>query len=242
MKEAEAEDVDMLIEGGVLPMLAKVYEDHTDKIPEAEPVAIQPKLDGGRMIAVVDGYGKVTLWTRTRKRIKSMDHVVESLEYFAEKFGWANITLDGEAYHDSIHTTLETTFKVAIPEGTVESSDKDINFENLMSAFRKNHTTEASRKLQYHIYDCVEYSPFPVRSAWLHKIDQANDPIVKVVNTLYVTGEEAIFAQHKKNIKDGYEGSMIRLLTKEYEHKRSDELQKLKNFMDSEFKIVGWLS
>src|SRR5690606_25900914 len=58
------------IEGGIVPMLAKVYEEHSMKLKGRE-VAVQPKLDGGRMIAVIDRDGAVSLWTRTRKRIYS---------------------------------------------------------------------------------------------------------------------------------------------------------------------------
>ena len=237
MKEAEAEDVDMLIEGGVIPMLAKVYEDHCDKI--TGQVAIQPKLDGGRMIAVIDGEGKVTLWTRTRKRIKSMDHVVEKLEELADTYGIRNQIFDGEAYHEDIHKTVGVSKKLFIPEGHLDSNAKEINFEKLMSAFRKDRTTEESRKLQYHIYDCVNDTPFQYRFGFhLAQLIQG-EPIIQCVPTDFVTGEDEIYRYHKKFIAQGYEGSMIRGLQKGYEHKRSDQLLKLKNFLDAEFKIVG---
>ena len=52
---AQAGGTDDIIEGGVLPMLAKVYEDRADKV--TFPVAVQPKLDGHRCIAVIEASG-----------------------------------------------------------------------------------------------------------------------------------------------------------------------------------------
>ena len=85
---AQRGGTDDIIEGGVLPMLAKVYEDRADKV--TFPVAVQPKLDGHRCIAVVEASGafgvSVSLWSRTRKAIKSMPHIVAELRtVFAER-------------------------------------------------------------------------------------------------------------------------------------------------------------
>jgi DNA ligase-1 len=44
-----------LIEGGILPMLAHKFSEHGDKLKY--PCYVQPKLDGHRCLAVVDGKG-----------------------------------------------------------------------------------------------------------------------------------------------------------------------------------------
>jgi DNA ligase-1 len=43
----------------------------------------------------------------------------------------------------------------------------------------------------------------------------------------------------KRFLEDGYEGLMVRSLDRPYEHKRSDQLLKMKKFEESEFLITG---
>lgn len=58
---AEAGEVDDLIEGGVVVMTAKSYGDYADDIEF--PVAVQPKLDGHRCVAIVRSR---IIWNRLR--------------------------------------------------------------------------------------------------------------------------------------------------------------------------------
>ena len=44
---------------------------------------------------------------------------------------------------------------------------------------------------------------------------------------------------HERFLEDGYEGTIIRNMHGPYENKRSYHLQKYKDFIDSEFPIVG---
>lgn len=213
---AEAGHVGDEIEGGVVPMLAKVYEDHAMKIGGRE-VAVQPKLDGGRMIAMIAPDFSVSLWTRTRKRIYSMDHVADRLSYIAKKKNWKNVILDGEAY----------------------VSAEEANFEQLMSAFRKERTTPESKKLQYHVYDCARPENFKGRLGFIADLHLIGGSLVRLVDTDFVKGEAAIMRLHEKHVSAGYEGAMVRLLDRPYENKRSDQLLKLKKFLDEEFEIVG---
>jgi ATP-dependent DNA ligase len=84
--EAEREEV-------LMPMLAKVYEEHAHKI-DWENAFIQPKLDGMRCLAVIKD-GKVTLLSRKNKEILTMDHIKEELERLED------CIIDGELYaHD----------------------------------------------------------------------------------------------------------------------------------------------
>ena len=66
------------VAGGVVPMLAHVFEDHGHEI--VYPALAQPKLDGIRCIAVIKD-AKATLWTRTRKPITSCTLDQSSLVY-----------------------------------------------------------------------------------------------------------------------------------------------------------------
>lgn len=83
IKEAESEEV-------IMPMLAKVYEEHAHKINWNEAF-IQPKLDGMRCLAVIKN-NKVTLLSRKNKEIITMNHIADELK------GLDDMVIDGELY------------------------------------------------------------------------------------------------------------------------------------------------
>lgn len=212
--------VDEVIAGGLVPMLAKVYQDH---IPDFEhPVYVQPKLDGGRMIAMIDGEGKVTLWSRTRKPITSVPHIVEKLEKLIHHLDWKNCALDGECYNHDL---------------------KD-NFEKLMSAFRKKKTSPEALDLQYHIYDFIDLQnpqDYSLRLNQLHTLASVNSyKSIEVVLTATAEDETHVMHLYSTFKEAGYEGAMVRSSTGAYEHKRSTQLLKLKGFLDDEFTIIGF--
>lgn len=214
---AKAGATDSLIKGGVLPMLAKVYEEHLSKI--AYPVAIQPKLDGHRCIAVIGVDGNVSLWTRTRKRITSVPHIENRLREIAKKIALPGSTtvLDGELYSHNL---------------------KD-DFEKITSAVRKQEPSIESAEVQYHVYDMISPECFKTRIGRLANIVLFGGTIVELVNTKFASCEkeaEMYFTLFKKM---GYEGSMVRLLNMGYEQKRSHQLLKVKTFDDAEFRITG---
>lgn len=216
LKDAESGKVDSVIEGGILPMLAKVYEDHSSKIA-GERVAVQPKLDGGRMICVIDNLGEVTLWTRTRKRVTSMGHIELKIRQIAKSKNWKNLILDGEVYCHSLRS----------------------EFEKLMSAFRKEKTSEESRRLQYHVYDLVSDKCFEKRIEFLKDLPSIGGGLIHLVPTEFVDTESQVKFMLDRWIGYGYEGAMVRRLGIGYENKRSDQLLKLKTFSDAEFIITG---
>lgn len=211
LKDAESGKTDSVIEGGILPMLAKVYEENKSKI--VFPVSVQPKLDGHRCIAVIDGKGRVSLWTRTRKRLTSVPHIESALKNLNLK----NTILDGEIYADSLKS----------------------DFEKLTSAARKQEATEESKRLEYHIYDCELPVCFTERFSYLCSFLLTQRGPLKLVPTTVLTDEQEIKAKYETYIMLGYEGMMIRKHGIPYQNKRSDQLLKLKSFIDAEFKIVG---
>jgi len=224
ISKAEAGATDELIEGGALPMLAKVYEDCESKV--TYPIAVQPKLDGHRCIAVINAKCEVSLWTRTRKRITSVPHIEKRLSAIAQSMkpllvrlrieGEKNITLDGEIYNHDM---------------------KD-NFEKLTSAARKEGGNEDSTSLQYHIYDMMAPRCFKERFEALQK-ELATCSVIHLVSTKFANSAEEAAMYFTLYTKLGYEGSMVRLLGIPYENKRSHQLLKVKKFLDEEFEIVG---
>jgi ATP-dependent DNA ligase len=62
---------------------------------------------------------------------------------------------------------------------------------------------------------------------------------VKYVETTLVNSKEAAQLRHQYNLNNGYEGSILRL-DAPYQCKRSYNLQKFKDFSDTEATIIGY--
>jgi ATP-dependent DNA ligase len=146
-----------------------------------------------------------------------LPHIAKAVE---EQFGkkYPTLILDGEAY-------------------SVEYHDQ---FEELMSLIRQETPKPGCEKVDYHIYDVPSLKVnFAERNRWLAiEMAHAKKPLV-AVETAVCSNDEEIFACHEKNLEDNYEGSMIRGNGPYEEGKRSYYLQKLKNFQDQEYKLVG---
>lgn len=208
--KAEAGEVDAIIEGGVEPMLAQGYDKHAAKI--TFPCLTQPKLDGIRCIAMIQN-GTATLWTRSRKRITSCPHIEAEL---IRQLPNADIILDGELYNHDLKN----------------------DFEKIISAVRKDEPSEESKAVQYHIYDVVHASDFQYRTNAVD-VSVLNTESIRKVMTFWASDEEELQTYFKKFRDAGYEGAMARNAAGGYEQKRSYNLQKVKEFEDAEFEIVG---
>jgi ATP-dependent DNA ligase len=210
--DAKAGKVDKtVITGGAAPMLAQSYAKHAEKI--SFPAYVQKKLDGCRCIAVIKN-GKASLWTRTRKPINSMPHIVAALEH---SFRGHTVTLDGELYAHSFHN----------------------NFEGLMKLVRPDAPVPGHEAVQHHCYDVIMPGTFKERLAWLVQNHPSSNPLI-FVQTYTVADEDDLMLKHDDFVAEGYEGLMVRNADSKYEEgKRSYGLQKVKEFLDSEFPIVG---
>jgi len=198
------------IAGGVEPMLAHKWKEHSHKIEY--PAFMQPKLDGIRCIATVKK-GKCTLWTRTRKQIKSVPHIVAALE---QAFPTEYVVLDGELYNHKYRD----------------------QFEQIVSLVRKDKPDARCGMVQYHVYDTIRSGSFSSRLGWLEQAADRFSNTVVLVPTVSVDSPEEVIQYFMDCRSDGYEGAMIRN-DAAYEHKRSYNIQKIKKFDDAEFKIIG---
>ena len=90
---AKTGQIDAIIEGGVWPMLAHRFDKVGHKINF--PAFTQPKFDGHRCVAIIDDKGKCALWSRSRKPITSLPHIVEAYEALDVR----NMVFDGELYN-----------------------------------------------------------------------------------------------------------------------------------------------
>ena len=210
--EAKMDRVDrQFVAGGIEPMLAHKFRDFAYKIEY--PCYSQPKLDGIRCIAIVKN-GNCTLWSRTRKPITGVPHIIRAVELSCKEKG--DIILDGELYNHLY-------------------KDK---FEKIVSFVRQKTPKKGYEVVQYHIYDIVDSTKtFVERSSLLNTLH--THPSIIRVETRKICDEEDLMDNFAIDRQNGYEGSMARNADSLYEQKRSYSLQKIKEMDDDEFEIIG---
>jgi len=105
----------------------------------------------------------------------------------------------------------------------------------------KKYTKGLSDQLLYIVYDIViPNEPFSKRLEILKKLMPTMPANVKLAETYLVHDVSEVATYQKQFTAAGYEGTMIRDDSGGYEiGHRSNQLQKLKDFVDAEFKIVG---
>lgn len=182
---------------------------------------IQPKLDGIRCYINKDG-----AFSRNHKEFKTVNHIKDAFKPLFKKL--PNLVVDGELYNHQF---------------------KD-NFNKIISLVRKQQPNmeeidEAIRYIQFHWYDYYAswhtQDNFKQRNENIKKqIKELNSKHIINVTTYIVGNLETAKLAHEDFLKQGYEGSIIRK-NKPYEQKRSYNLQKFKDFKDSEATITGWV-
>lgn len=214
-EEALAGGSSELIEGGILPMLAHKFSEHGDKLKY--PCFVQPKLDGHRCIAIhaCGTHTGYTLWSRTRKQIKSCPHITNVFD--ANKW---NGDFDGELYNHAYR-------------------DK---FEQLTHYIRQT-TPESGceRVVEYHVYDAPIEGTFRKRLEYLRRTletPHACNGCVRLVETREVNNEDELMLAFEDFLAQGYEGAVARNADGLYVNKRSYDLLKIKQFDDAEFLCV----
>lgn len=197
----------------VKPMLAIKYED--SKIKFWDNLYVSPKYDGVRCIV-----SKSAMMSRAGKPILGAPHILEFLEGFFKEN--PDVILDGELYNHEL---------------------KD-NFNKIVSLVRKEDPSKEelkeSRKLvQYHIYDLPSSDEDFISRYKTYRSFKYDSEYVRLVGADQVHNEDELMTFHEGFIKLGYEGTIIRNGSSKYQNKRCNDLIKLKNFQDSEFKILG---
>lgn len=223
VEDASAGVVDSaFVVGGVEPMLAQSFAKHGSKI--RFPAFTQPKLDGHRCIAMRVS-GVWSLWSRTRKPITGVPHIIAALNASTivcktssgETVIEGDLVLDGELYNH----------------------DYRDRFEELTSFIKRPDPKPGHEAVQYHVYDVVTDMPFSARALRLEDIAGSTVEPIVVVETMMVRDEDEAMAAFATFIDQGYEGAMLRNGGSAYVNKRSMDLQKVKTFDDGEYEIVA---
>lgn len=214
----------------IRPMLASKF---TMKVRKSRakgitfPCYCQRKLDGLRMVSHLDNNGKVVIESRTGKKFNNFDLIRDELQTMLSSIG-SDFYLDGELYTNKL--TFETISGLSrkLENGITEEEQDEME------------------EIEYHIYDCFNLNDmdmsFEKRTKLLNKLFNKYKPEKLVsVGTYECVDREAIQKYHSQFVEEGYEGTMVRNGDSPYQlNKRSKDLQKFKDFMEEEFKIVGF--
>lgn len=210
-----AEDINN-IPVDMLPMLAKRYKDSGHHIKF--PCFVQPKLNGIRSLSKIVN-GKIEFTSRKGKKYLTLEHIGKELMMCINSDIFdGEIFVKGEAFQDILSGVRN-----------VKSKDKaqlDCN------------------ELEYWVYDIADkYMDFKNRTKKLEKLKGNGFTKIVIVSTHVAYNESDIDKFHKQFTQNGYEGTIIRNMDGGYEFDhRSDNLQKKKDFLDAEFKIIGFKS
>jgi DNA ligase 1 len=185
------------------------------------------KLDGVRCLAVVDGVGKCTLYSRMGKEFTTLNKIKHAIE----ATGIINYVFDGE----------------------ICLLDKDGNedFQSVMKELRrKDHQIENPT---FMIFDMIHKIDFDngksedgsILSDRLHTLRTWLGPRYDTKETLryldqaVITDERHFDMWAQMATDNNWEGFMLRKDTF-YEGKRSKNLLKVKKFFDAEYEVLGW--
>jgi DNA ligase-1 len=224
--EGYVEDVDALDGANPLrldPMLAKDYADYKDKI--AFPVYSQPKLDGLRCVVTRHG-----VFSRQWKPFATLQHIRDELQPLFDKYPDL-LAFDGEMYSHELKDKFEEIVSIVKQP---KASAADIE--------------RCKNSVQYHVYDIITETPheFKQRQIDCHVMlrwlcQKTNEKCsVLWVETLPAFDNNELDKLYRSYMSEGYEGQMIRAWNSLYQHKRTKDLLKRKDFHEGEYEIMGF--
>lgn len=244
------ENKDDLEELPLLAMLAADYRKQGHRIQY--PCYTSVKYDGVRCLAkcVQKLSGKDVILESRTGQLYSLPHIEQALR---EKMEVGDV-LDGEIYlHGYALQDITSAVKRTDTQGEIDKSKR-----RMEKAKTQEEETDAlieydeaikihllRPKLQFHVFDMPMDEIFSVRlnvmQQYMAQRFAHDHEHIRVTHYETAYDEVEMKAQHKQAVADGYEGIMLRNVDGLYESgKRSADLQKYKEFLDSEFEIVGW--
>lgn len=171
---------------------------------------VQPKIDGCRSIF----YNK-QLYSRKGKNYNSLLHIIEEIYN-------CPFILDGELYSDVL------------------------TFQELCGLIKKQKLSNKDKEkiihIKYIVYDMVSEEIFDERYKKLKLYFNENSfKSINLLLTEICNSKEDVIEKKVEYVKNGYEGLIIRNKNGKYKQNyRSPDLQKYKDFIDSEYEIIGY--
>jgi DNA ligase-1 len=177
------------------------------------------KLDGVRCLAIVDEFGKATLWSRQGNQFETLSKVIDEVE----KLGLKDMVLDGEI--------------------CLTDANGNEDFQGIMKQIRKKGHTIDNPK--YLVFDMITGADFRSKSGSNKYLDRYVEltEVIKGYNHISVVSQDLIADEaHYADLmneadNNGWEGLILRKNVG-YEGKRSKNMLKCKSFKDAEYKVI----
>ena len=250
MDKGYRESKDELQDLDVLAMLAADYRKQGHRV--IFPCYGSVKYDGVRALAKKRN-GVVTLESRTSQPY-DVPHIIEMLTIHMQDGDiW-----DGELYvHGYALQDITSAVKRTDTQGEIDKCKRKINkhdndpngsdqawhvkWEELQKELDEAELIHELRpKLEFHIFDVVTDQKFIDRVKLLDELCgiPVVSPCIQITQYLWIADAADMKVKHDEAVNAGYEGLMLRNFCGLYESgKRSADLQKYKEFLDSEFLI-----
>ncbi|OQA66347.1 MAG: DNA ligase [Candidatus Diapherotrites archaeon ADurb.Bin253] len=200
---------------------SKDYENSMRKIKAQGKVYAQRKLDGNRVLLnIITGEA----YSRKRKLIKSLPHLVECIGNFTKLKEQGVEFVDGELF------SSELTFN-EIQSIIRKSKPESIDFEK-------------AKAIKINVFDYVSEEEQEDRICTLADIRMTGErsKYVNFISSRLIENvdEQKIQDVHDEFVAEGHEGVIIRFVKDGgYQQKRSNSMYKYKNFIDDEFEVVS---
>lgn len=237
----------------VLPMLAGDYNKIGHRINYEKGVYLSDKLDGVRLMAKCNADGVITLESRTGQPY-DLPHIVEELKGIMQP----GDILDGEAYlHGYLLQDITSAVKRTDTQKKLDAAQKKYQKAELGSdAFGAASQEleeallihELRPKLQFVVFAVIEsetvsqdmpFSEVVIETYGYRNYRARDNEFIKFIHYEMAYSEAEMKVAHKVAVARGFEGIMIRNADGVNESgKRSADLQKYKEFVDSEFLIL----
>ncbi len=204
-------------------MRAEKYKERIDKIDfSTQNWGLQCKFNGNRCIATKSG-----LTTRKGETWKSTPHIHEALIKFFEK--WPDAVLDGELFNYELRQSLNELSKLV--KKRVHITPEDL--------------VRSKELVKFNVYDgwnfddMDENTPYSKRKNWIDKNVVGKYDYIEEVVTYPIKSKSELDKQYNIFLEDGQEGGILRDLDSGYEHRRSNNLLKIKQDEDDECIILS---
>jgi DNA ligase 1 len=206
--------------------LANSFWDIQDRVDfKADAWLASRKLDGCRLLTIVDLAGKVTCYSRNGKEFSTLQRIKDEI-----KDVWPSlrgVVFDGEV--------------------CIVDENGDEHFDWVMKEInRKNHTISQPR---YRVFDYLSLADFTLETS-VHTLSKRlslldamiehsgkSDIIVPLIQTK-LQSREQVDKLFQKSRDDGWEGLILRKDTT-YQGKRSNDMLKVKAMLDAEYVVDG---
>lgn len=206
------------------PMALKTWKDFGHRLNY--PLYLQPKLDGLRMIALLDKNKKVILKSRRLHDIAGFDKLRAELQTLYDNSNDKTIILDGELYKHGM------------------------DLQTISGIVRSDARVSEEEELRFMLFDCFsigDTSAFDDRLARLESFiaDRQSTSQLELNDTVSVASEIEADKYYIEKTDQGYEGIIYKSADRLYEYsltkeKRSSWYLKRKQQFDDEFEIVGF--